>query len=650
MPSKGVGTNGSGTSILWLKNRPMADHQFERKLTAILSADVEGYSRLMSADETATVKTLKDYRAKIRQQVQNHRGRVIDAPGDNVLAEFASAVDAVTCALAIQDDIKDANTSLPDNRQMVFRIGVNLGDVIADGDRIYGDGVNIAARLEGLAQGGGICVSGNTYEQIQNKVPVGCEFIGPQTVKNISNPIPAYHIWKDPDAAVCAVRITGQPKSKKTVWTIAAAVVILVFGGAVFLKYVPLPGFHPARNSAGPSFETSSSARPSIAVLPFENLSDDADQEYFSNGITNDIITDLSKFRELAVTASTTMFKYKGEKPDIRQLGKELNVKYVLEGSVQKAGDQVRINAQLIDTASGNHIWAHRFKRNLEDIFELQDEIIETTVRKLAVQVHQSERAMAMKKNTANMEAYDYYLQAYHHLDQRTLESNIKARKLFQKAIALDPDYAAAYVGLAKARERAVNFGYTEFPNIVLQEALDLAQKAVQLDDSNAGAHSQLGYIYMRFGEYDLAASELQKAIDLNPNDYISYRHMGAVQLYSGHPDGALEWYKKHFDYDPDISPGGYMNVGIAHYLNGDIDQALHWLKQAEAKWPTFLGARIILASIYGQTGQLERAAAEKTEILRLSPFFDVEFYGHAYQNPDHREKIVAGLRKAGFE
>ena len=628
----------------------MSDREFERKLTAILSADVEGYSRLMSADETATVKTLKAYRAKIRQQVQNHRGRVIDAPGDNVLAEFVSAVDAVKCALAIQDEIKVSNTSLPVNRQMVFRIGVNLGDVIVDGDRLYGEGVNIAARLEGLAKGGGICVSGNTYEQIQNKVPVGCDFIGPQSVKNIPTPVPVYRIWKDPDATACAANITGEPKSKKVVGVVAAAAVILVVGGAVLLKYAPIPGFPPAGDNAVRSLQTSSPAKPSIAVLPFENLSADADQEYFSDGITNDIITDLSRFRELAVTAGTTMFRYKGKKTDIRELGAELNVKYVLEGSVQKAGDQVRINAQLIDTGTGNHIWAHRFKRNFEDIFELQDEIIETTVRKLAVKVYQSERTLALSKSTENLEAYDYYLRAYHYHYQQNLEANIEARKLFQKAIALDPGYAAAYAGLAKARNWSVMYGWTEFPNVALQEALELAKKAVQLDDSIASGHAELGYIYMRFGEYDLAVYELQKAIDLNPNDYSSYRYMGAVQLYAGHPDGALEWYKKHFEYDPDISPGGYMNVGIAYYLKGDTDKALHWLKQAEAKWPTFLGAHIILASIYGQTGQKDLAEAEKTEILAISPFFQVAFYGKAYQNPDHREKIVSGLRLAGLD
>ena len=614
-----------------------------------MSADVEGYSRLMSLDETDTVNTLKSYREKISRSVLSHYGRVVDSPGDNILAEFVSAVDAVKCALEIQDEIKECNASLPNDRKMVFRIGINLGDVIADGDRIYGDGVNIAARLEGLATGGGICISGNTYEQIQNKVPVGCEFIGKQSVKNITNPVPAYRIWKDPDATACTVNIAGERKSKKTVLTVATVAVILLGGGALFMKYQPTSTSHPPRDDVARSLENLSPDKPSIAVLPFANLSNDADQEYFSDGITQDIITDLSKFRELAVTASTTVFEYKGKSPSIKELGDELNVKYILEGSVQKAGNQVRINAQLIDTATGNHIWAQRFSRPYEDIFELQDEIIETTVRKLAVKVHQTEQALAMHKSTGSLEAYDYYLQAYYHYFQRTLEGNMEARKLFQKAIARDPNYAAAYVGLAKARELAVNYGWTEFPNVVLQEALDLAKKAVRLDPSLASAHGELGYIYMRFGEYDLAKSELQKAIDLNPNDYVNYRHMGAVLLYSGHPEEALDWLKKYFEFDPDISAGGYMNIGIAYYLKGDTDKAIHWLKQAATKWPTFLGCHILLASIYGQTGQMDLAEAEKAKILSISPFFKLDFYGQAYQNPDHREKIVAGLRKAGL-
>ena len=629
--------------------RLMPDHRFNRKLTAILSADVEGYSRLMSLDEADTVVTLKACRAIISRLISSYNGRVVDSPGDNLLAEFASVVDAVQCALKIQDELKTNNDVLPADRQMAFRIGINLGDVIEDGDRIYGDGVNIAARIEALATGGGICISGSTYEQIQNKVPVGCEFIGRQTVKNIATPVPVFRIWKDPQATACTVASTARPKHKKSYLTAAvAAAVVLIAAAAVVVYQAKSPSLQVSEDVASP-LDNIAPGRASIAVLPFTNLSNDPNQDYFSDGITNDIITDLSKFSGLAVTASNTSFKYKGKSPDIRELGQTLNVKYILEGSIQKAGDHVRINSQLIDTATGNHLWADRFNRQIEDIFELQDEIIEATVRKLAVKVNQSERAMAMRKSTGNLEAYDYYLQAYHHLYQRTLDSNINARQLFQKAIALDPNYAAAYVGLAQARERAVNFGYTEFPNVVLQEALDLAKKAVYLDDSNASAHGELGYLYMRYGEYDLAKSELQKAIDLNPNDYVSYRHMGAVLLYSGHPDESLAWQKKHFEYFHDISPGSYMNIGIAHYLIGNDDKAIDWLEQAATKWPTFLGSHILLASIYGNTDQKEKAEVEKAEIFRLSPFFKIKFYGQAYRNQAHRDKIINGLRKAGL-
>jgi adenylate cyclase len=627
----------------------MPDRQFKRKLTAILSADVEGYSRLMTLDETETVKALKARRGIISRLIVNHNGRVVDSPGDNILAEFISVVDAVKCSLEIQDEIKKSNDALPPDRQMFFRIGVNIGDVIEDGPRIYGDGVNIASRLEGLAKGGGICISGNTYEQIQNKIPLGCEFIGKQTVKNIAKPVHVYRIWKDPNATVYTVDTTMQGKPIKTYLTAAAAAIVLIAAIAVFMNHTKILTFLPMGDDVVRSHPNLPSANPTIAVLPFENLSNDPDQEYFSDGITNDIITDLSKFRELAVTASNTVFKYKGKSPNIKELGNKLNAKYVLEGSIQKAGDRVRINAQLIDTATGNHIWAHRFNRKIEDIFELQDEIIETIVRKLALKVHQSELALAMSKSTDSLEAYDYYLRAYYHFFQRTREGNIKARQLFQKAQELDPNFASAYVGLARVRTWAVNFGYTEFPNIVLQEALDLAKKAVQLDDSNAGARAELGYIYMRFGKYDVARSELQKAIDLNPNDRMSYRRMGAVLLYSGHPDESLEWYMEVLEFDPYLTPGTYMNIGIAYYLKGDDKKAIYWLKEAATKWPNFMGCHILLASIYGNTRQMEKADAEKNEILRISPFFRVDFYGQAYRNPAHREKIVAGLRKAGL-
>ena len=626
----------------------MSKRKYNRKLVAILSADVEGYSRLMSHDEAQTVTAIKTHRETIGRLVMDHNGRVIDSPGDNILAEFASVVDAVTCALEIQDKINHSNSSLPADRRMKFRIGINLGDVIEDEDRLYGDGVNIAARLEALATGGGICISANAYDQIQNKLKVGCEYIGEQAVKNIANPIPVYRIWKDPEATSCT--IAPQKHNKKRKMVIASAVGVLTVLVAVGLLYHnKIPSLPNPNADSTQSYINQPIQRTSIAVLPFQNLSDDPSQDYLSDGITNDILTDLSKFSELAVPASNTVFRYKDEYPDIKKVGQELNVKYVLEGSVQKSGDRIRVNAQLIDTASGNHIWADRFNHKTEDIFELQDEIISATVRKLALKVHQSELALAMKKDTQNLQAYDYYLQAYYHFYRRSREDIATAQQYFEKAIEIDPDYAAAYVGLAKTRTWAVNYGYTEFPNVVLQEALNSAKKAHQLDSSNASALAELGYIYMRFGEYAIAKGELQKAIDLNPNDWISYRHMGAVLLYSGNPDAALEWYKKVMEYDPYLSPGVYMNMGIAHYLKGDDDQAIHWLNEAAVKWPTFLGCHILLASIYGNADEKEKAAAEKAKILSLSPFFKLDVYGQAYQNKKHREIIVNGLRKAGL-
>jgi len=626
----------------------MSKRKYNRKLAAILSADVEGYSRLMSQDEARTVTAIKTHREVIGRLVMDHSGRVIDSPGDNVLAEFASVVEAVTCALEIQDEINHTNSSLPADRRMIFRMGINLGDVIEDEDRLYGDGVNIAARLEALATGGGICISGNVYDHIQNKLQLGCEYIGEQAVKNIAKPILVYRIWNDPQATSCTVAPEAHSNKRKSLIAsavgVVGVVVVVIFSLHIKPPSSSNPNVDSIQNNTIPYNQ-----KTSIAVLPFQNLSDDPSHDYLSDGITNDILTDLSKFSELAVPASNTVFRYKDKYPDIQKVGKELNVKYILEGSVQKSGNRIRVNAQLIDTESGNHIWADRFNYKTEDIFELQDEIISSTVRKLALKVHQSELALAMKKDTKNLQAYDYYLQAYYHFFRRSREDIATAQQFFEKAIEIDPDYAAAYVGLAKTRTWAVNYGYTEFPNIVLQEALASAKKANQLDSSNASALAELGYIYMRFGEYAIAKRELQKAIGLNPNDWISYRHMGAVLLYSGDPEASLDWYKTVMEYDPYLSPGVYMNMGIAHYLKGDDDQAIHWLNEAAVKWPTFLGCHILLASVYGNADEKEKAAVEKSKILSLSPFFKLDVYGRAYQNKNHREKIVSGLRKAGF-
>ena len=623
---------------------------FNRKLSAILSADVKGYSRLMGEDEQSTIQSLIACREIFDSLIQNHHGRVVDSPGDNILAEFASVVDASQCAIEIQEKLKHRNKDQPNNRQMEFRIGINLGDVVVDGERLYGDGVNIAARLEGMAEAGGICISGSTYDQIRNKLSFGCKFIGEQRVKNIAVPLKVYKIWFDPGAKTCVVEEKEETFIRTRKMLVVATVTIIVIAIVIFMsKYYPFQQISPTKIIAKQNVVDSIQDKPSIAVLPFANLSDDVEQDYFSDGITNDIITDLSKFQELAVTSSKTVFKFKGKPIDVRDLGRDLNVDYVLEGSIQKSDDRVRINTQLIDASNGNNIWADRYDRQIENIFDLQDEIISTVVRKLALKVDESERKRAMRKGTVNLQAYDYILRGYHQYYKRTRMGNSKAKEFFKKAIALDPNAASAYVGLAKVRRWDAEMGYTEFPDKASQQAEKLLKKALSIDDYNDSAHAELGYVYMRNSDYDLAINELERAIELNPNDWRTYRLMAPVLLYSGRTDDALKWYHTAMRYDPGLTPGMLMNIGIIYFLKGQYDEALNWLKKGHARWPDFLGIHIVSAAVYSQTDRIEEARQEVNEVLRISPFFRVDFYGKAFRVPEHRTKIVDALHKAGL-
>jgi len=629
----------------------MASQDFKRRLTAILSADAKGYSRLMGTDEVTTVKTLKASRQIMAELIHKHRGRVVDSPGDNLLAEFQSVVDAVQCAIEIQEALKIQNEKYSDEQKMEFRIGVNLGDVIFDEGRIYGDGVNIAARLEGLADGGGICISGSAYEHVGNKIPMGCEYIGEHRVKNISKPVKVYKVWMDTEAAECRIGTIKKGRSvKRIASTLAAAIILLVVVGIMLWSYKPIPFLTRTKDAASLKVEDPFHNKPSIAVLPFKNLSDDSAQEYFSDGITNDLITDLSKFRDLIVLANNKVFKYKGERVDLVKVGQELGARYILHGSVQKSGKQVRINAQLIDATTAQNIWADRYDRKIKDIFDLQDEIIETVVRKLVLKVDEAERKRAMRKDTKNLEAYDYILRGYHQYYKRTRDGNGKAKEFFKKAIALDSNVASAYVGLAKVRRWDATMGYTEFPDKAVRQAEKLLKKALSIDDSSAGAHTELGYVYMRYAEYELAISELERAIELNPNDWRTYRLMAPVMLYSGKTDEALKWYHTAMRYDPDISAGMLMNMGIAYFLKNQYDESVNWLKKGRARWPDFLGNHIVLAAVYSQMDQLDHARQEAHEVLRISPFFQVDFYGKSFRKSEHRAKIVGALRKAGLK
>jgi len=369
----------------------MSEEPVKRKLSAILSADVKGYSRLMGEDEVATIRTLEDYRQVVSGLIKKHRGRVVDSPGDNVLAEFASVVDAVQSAVEIQKELKERNAGLPENRKMQFRIGINLGDVVEEGERIYGDGVNVAARIEGLAEGGGICISGTAFDQVKNKLKLGYEYLGDHTVKNIAEPVRVYKVLMEPEHAGKVIGET-RPQPKQWRWAAIGAVAILIIVSGVFAiwNFYLRPDVEPAslEKLAFPLPE-----KPSIAVLPFTNMSEDPKQEYFSDGITEEIITALSKTPKMLVIGRNSTFSYKGKPVKVHQVAEELGVQYVLEGSVRKAGDKIRITAQLIDALTGHHLWAERYDKDLKDIFALQDEITRKIFTALQVKLTEGEHA-----------------------------------------------------------------------------------------------------------------------------------------------------------------------------------------------------------------------------------------------------------------
>src|SRR6266581_129379 len=433
----------------------------ERKLTAILSADVKGYSRLMGEDEEATIRTLTTYRQVMTTLIQQHRGRVVDSPGDNLLAEFASAVDAVRCAVDVQHELKVRNAELPDHRKMEFRIGINVGDVIVEGEKLYGDGVNIAARLEGLAEPGGICIAGTVYDQVKNKLALRYEYLGEQEVKNIAEPVRVWRVLLEPEVAVSAVeagssrsKVQG-PKSKsesykhRSQWAVVAMIGLLLGVGTVVAvreRFLPAPSTQHLTPNTQPALAVPD--KPSIVVLPFTNMSGDPEQEYFSDGMTEDLITDLSKLSGVFVIARNSVFTYKGKAVEVGEVSRRLGVRYLVEGSVRKAGNRVRINAQLVDATTGGHLWAERYDRELQDIFALQDEVTQKIVFALKIQLTPEEQARFRQAPTNNLDAYDSFLRGQTYFWRYTREANSQARQMFERAIELDPQYAGAYAVL----------------------------------------------------------------------------------------------------------------------------------------------------------------------------------------------------------
>ncbi len=632
----------------------MAEEIFKRRLTAILSADVKGYSRLMRDDEEATVHTLTRYRTAMTHLIQQYRGRVVDSPGDNVLAEFTSVVDAVNCGVEIQRELAERNAELPENRRMRFRLGINLGDVLEEGKRIYGDGVNIAARMESLAEAGEICISGTVYDAVENKIGLEYDYLGEQEVKNIDKPVRAYRVLSLPGAAAHRVVKAKRAVSRNWRTMVIAMAAVVIMGAAVVVWHFY---FRP------PHMEVVSVKRmafalpdkPSIAVLPFVNMSGDPEQEYFSDGITEDLITDISQISGLFVIGRNSTFAYKGKRVKIRQVAEELGVRYVLEGSVRKADKQVRINAQLIDATTGGHLWAKRYDGHLDDVFGLQDKIARKIVSALAVQLKAGEQEKVARKETDKIEAYDAFLKGWKHYRQWTPEDFREAIPYFEKAIELDPNYGRAHAALASIYIETT-LRIWDWPQVmglsgemaILSQVEKYLQGAMKNPTPLAHRVASKRLIILLYHEEAIA--EAERAIALDPNDADGYAAMADALIYSGKPEEAVDFVKDAMRLDPHNLANYLYILGLAHFGMEHFQEAASLFERAFKLNPEIgLLQRVYLAVAYVHLGQEDKARAELDRPgIDISEIYDMWARNLVtrYKNPKDRDRLLDGLRK----
>lgn len=588
----------------------MAEERIQRRLAAILAADVVGFSRLMEQDEAGTMAALKSRRkAVLDPLVAKHQGRIFKTTGDGVLVEFGSAVNAVQCAVDLQQGMAAANADQPADRQIVLRIGINLGDVMVDSSDLYGDGVNIAARLEPLAEPGGILLSGTAYDQVKNKIKTALVDIGLQTLKNISEAVRAYRVTDTPTVAVAA-----------------------------------------------PKFATD---KPSIAVLPFTNMSDDPEQEYFSDGITEDIITELSRFHEFSVIARNSSFHYKGLSPKIGDVGRELGVKYVVEGGVRRSGDRVRVTVQLIDAVTSAHVWAERYDRQLADVFSIQDEVTEAVVARVAEGVKGARSLYARSRPSHSATAYDLVLQARPYRTAHTAASSEIAARLLKQAIELDPNFALAHASLAFVRAGEFEAGWGGDPDAVLAEAFAAAKRAVALDDSDGYAHASLAYVLLEMNEFDQAEHEVAVALSLNPN-HVNIIMTGAwVSLINCNPEQAIKMIQRARQLNPYIGGWELWTLGQAHLDAKRYQEALDsFAKVTEASTLMFLD-RAVCHAYLGQEDDahrnireyLDRAQEEMSQFPGENPMAWRAFLERitSRRRQEFTDHYLEGARKAGL-
>jgi adenylate cyclase len=578
----------------------------ERRLAAVLAADVVGYSRLMGGDEEGTLIRLKAVRKSVVDlRIGQHRGRIVKTTGDGLLVEFASAVDAIRCAVEIQSGMAEQNAGVPHDQRIEFRIGIHVGDIIIDDNDIFGDGVNIAARLEGIADAGGVCISDDAQRQVRGKVDAVFDDIGPQALKNIAEPMRAWRLR------------TGANQSRPA---------------------PPKPPIEPAPSLALPD-------RPSIAVLPFQNMSADPEQEFFADGIAEDIITALSRYPSLFVIARNSSFSFRGGAIDVTQVGRKLGVRYVLEGSLRKSGNRIRLTAQLVEAEGGNHVWAERYDRDLADIFAVQDEITQATTIAIAPVIAGAEQQRAMRKPPASLDAWGAYQRGIWHLGKASTEDNALAEKYFQRAIDLDPLFASGYIGLSAVLSRSKGTQDKE-------EAL--ARRAIALDGGNAEAHSRLALALNARGDHQGARAEAERALVLCPNLAAAHGALGVILAYSGAPKAGLAALETCIRLDPrDPSLVNRLNqVALAHYFCRDYEATVDAAERAIRSFPDFPSPYRWRAAALGELGRTAQAngALEKARAVSPASFdFQVRQRPPWFRPEDHAH-MLDGLRKAGWE
>ena len=626
----------------------MTKHEHvERRLAAILAADVVGYSRLMGADEVGTLRALKAVRKDlVDRAIAAHGGRIVKTTGDGLLAEFASVVDAVTCAVIIQRGMIQHATDVPDDKRIVWRIGINIGDIIIEGNDIFGDGVNIAARLESICEPGGLCISDLACDQVRDKLPLTFTDSGEQQVKNIARPVRVFSLA--PQAIAEAPELSpgrAAPSMARTRALQAGALtLVFILAGAAAWWTLRAPSPSPTANAPA-----SLDARPSIAVLPLVTLADANKEDYFADGLTEDVISALGRFSELVVRSRNAVFAYKGKTPRPEDVGRDLAVRYIVEGSIRRSPERIRIAIRLTDAARGALLWSENYDVAPKDIFSVQDDITRRIAGTLASRLSNLELTKAATKPPSSLEAYDIVLRGRDLLNRVNRTANSQARVLFKQAIDLDPNYAPAYIGLGRVELNGVLQGWTADPQDALQRAERLGQKAIAIDQTSAGAHALLGSIYIRYADYDRALDEMRRAVDLNGSDPDAYVGLATALLWSGDIDGSVKDFETARKLGLTMSVNEAFILGVAYVLADRSGDAIRTLESSIERNKTDPYSNAILAAAYAQAGRQADAARQAETVRGLDPHFDSADFGTLMRKPELQKKLAAALGKAGL-